>query len=70
MEEFRDAFRAHYIPAGMMQKKRQAFMDLKQGGMSVHDYSKQFNTCRSMRRTKWTRVTPDVMKTLMEVITK
>jgi hypothetical protein len=40
MEEFRDAFHAHYIPAGMMQKKRQAFMDLKQGGMSVHDYSK------------------------------
>jgi hypothetical protein len=41
--EFRDAFRAHYIPAGMMRKKRQEFMDLKQGGRSVHDYSKQFN---------------------------
>jgi hypothetical protein len=27
--EFRDAFRAHYIPAGMMRKKRQEFMDLK-----------------------------------------
>jgi hypothetical protein len=41
--EFRDAFRAHYIPAGMMRKKRQEFMDLKQGGRFVHDYSKQFN---------------------------
>jgi hypothetical protein len=41
--EFCDAFRAHYIPAGVMRKKRQEFMDLKQGGWSMHDYSKQFN---------------------------
>jgi hypothetical protein len=41
--EFRDAFHAHYIPAGVMRKKRQEFMGLKQGGRSVHDYSKQFN---------------------------
>jgi hypothetical protein len=40
--EFRNAFRAHYIPAGMMRKKCQEFMDLKQGGRSMHDYSKQF----------------------------
>jgi hypothetical protein len=26
-----------------MRKKRREFMDLKQGGRSVHDYSKQFN---------------------------
>jgi hypothetical protein len=41
--EFCNAFRAYYIPAGVMRKKRQEFMDLKQGGRSVHDYSKQFN---------------------------
>jgi hypothetical protein len=41
--EFCDAFRAHYIPAGVMRKKRQEFMDLKQGGRSMYDYSKQFN---------------------------
>jgi hypothetical protein len=41
--EFRDAFRAHYIPAGVMRKKRQKFMNIKQEGKSVHDYSKQFN---------------------------
>jgi hypothetical protein len=41
--EFRNAFHTYYIPAGMMRKKRQEFMDLKQGGRSVHDYSKQFN---------------------------
>jgi hypothetical protein len=35
--------RGHYIPAGVMRKKRQEFMDLKQEGRSVHDYSKQFN---------------------------
>jgi hypothetical protein len=41
--EFHDAFCAYYIPAGVMRKKRQEFTDLKQGGRSVHDYSKQFN---------------------------
>jgi hypothetical protein len=41
--EFRSAFRAHYIPASVMRKKRQECMDLKQGGRHVHDYSKQFN---------------------------
>jgi hypothetical protein len=41
--EFHDAFRAQYIPAGAMRKKRQEFMDLKQGWRFMHDYSKQFN---------------------------
>jgi hypothetical protein len=41
--EFCNTFRAHYIPAGVMRKKRQEFMDLKKGERSVHDYSKQFN---------------------------
>jgi hypothetical protein len=42
-DEFCNAFYAHYIPAGVMRKKRREFMDLKQGGRSVHDYSKKFN---------------------------
>jgi hypothetical protein len=41
--EFRNAFCAHYISAGMMRKKRQEFIDLKQVGRSMHNYSKQFN---------------------------
>jgi hypothetical protein len=41
--EFHSAFRTHYIPAGMMRKKHQEFMDLKQGGRSMHDYSKLFS---------------------------
>jgi hypothetical protein len=38
--EFYDVFRDHYIPAGVMRKKRQEFMNLKQGKRSMHDYSK------------------------------
>jgi hypothetical protein len=41
--EFRDAFRTYYIPAGMMRKKCQELMDLKQGGRCMHDNYKQFN---------------------------
>jgi hypothetical protein len=38
--EFCDAFHAYYITASVMMKKCQEFMDLKQGGRSVHGYSK------------------------------
>jgi hypothetical protein len=41
--EFRSAFHAHHIPACVMRMKYQKFMDLKQGGRSLHDYSKLFN---------------------------
>jgi hypothetical protein len=42
-EEFREAFRAHHILVSIMRRKHQEFMDLKQGGWSVHEYSKLFN---------------------------
>jgi hypothetical protein len=41
--EFRSAFCAHYILASAMRRTCQEFMNLKQGGRSVHDYSKLFN---------------------------
>jgi hypothetical protein len=41
--EFRSAFRAHYIPTGMMRRKRHEYIDLKQSGRFVHDNSKLFN---------------------------
>jgi hypothetical protein len=41
--EFHEAFHAHHIPIGVMRRKHQEFMDLKQGGRSVHEYSKLFN---------------------------
>ncbi|GJN40182.1 hypothetical protein PR202_gb29361 [Eleusine coracana subsp. coracana] len=43
MEHQKTAFRAHFIPAGLMQRKFQEFMDLKQGGRNVHRYSGAFN---------------------------
>ncbi|GJN40237.1 hypothetical protein PR202_gb29422 [Eleusine coracana subsp. coracana] len=36
--DFKAAFRAHFIPAGLMQRKFQEFMDLKQGGRNVLQY--------------------------------
>jgi hypothetical protein len=41
--KFRNSFCAHYIPVGVMRKKHQEFMDLKQSRRSVHDYSKLFS---------------------------
>jgi hypothetical protein len=41
--EFHSAFHAHYIPVGVMRRKHQEFMNLKQGGRSEHDYSMLFN---------------------------
>jgi hypothetical protein len=41
--EFRNALRAYYIHTDVMRKKRQEFMDLKQGGRFVHEYFEQFN---------------------------
>ncbi|GJN40066.1 hypothetical protein PR202_gb29233 [Eleusine coracana subsp. coracana] len=41
--EFKAAFYAHFIPPGFMQSKFQEFMDLKQGGRNVLQYSEAFN---------------------------
>jgi hypothetical protein len=41
--EFRDAFRAQHIPAGIMKSKHREFIDLQQGNQSVYVYSKMFN---------------------------
>ncbi|GJN36525.1 hypothetical protein PR202_gb25390 [Eleusine coracana subsp. coracana] len=41
--DFKAAFHAHFIPAGLMQRKFQEFMDLKQGGRNVLQYSEAFN---------------------------
>jgi hypothetical protein len=52
--EFRDAFRAHYTHVGVMRKKRQEFMDLKQTGRSVITTPSNSTIWCSMRRTNWT----------------
>jgi hypothetical protein len=41
--EFREAFRAQHIPAGIMKSKHWEFMDLQQGNQLVYGYSKMFN---------------------------
>jgi hypothetical protein len=38
--KFHNTFCAHYIPVGVTRKKRQEFMNLKQGGRFVHDKKK------------------------------
>jgi hypothetical protein len=41
--EFREAFRAQHILAGIMKSKHREFMDLQQGKQLVYAYSKMFN---------------------------
>ncbi|CAO2190166.1 unnamed protein product [Urochloa humidicola] len=41
-QEFRNSFRNHHIPAGLMKLKKKEFIDLKQGGMSVSEYRDKF----------------------------
>jgi hypothetical protein len=43
-EEFRTAFRAHHLSAGLLHSKLKEFLDLEQGNHSVFDYTRQFNT--------------------------
>ena len=42
--DFKTAFRSYHIPKGPMERKRRQFQDLRQGSMSVHEYSYMFNT--------------------------
>jgi hypothetical protein len=41
--EFKQAFREHYIPDGVLQMKLKEFVHLKQGGDSVMQYLTKFN---------------------------
>ncbi|GJM93810.1 hypothetical protein PR202_ga10399 [Eleusine coracana subsp. coracana] len=42
-DEFKDAFRAHYIIAGLVRRKACEFAALKQGNRSVEEYCEEFN---------------------------
>jgi hypothetical protein len=42
-EEFKLAFREHYIPKGVLHMKQEEFMKLKQGGDTVTQYLNKFN---------------------------
>jgi hypothetical protein len=41
-QEFRNSFRTHHVPFGMMKLKKKEFEDLKQGSMSVSEYVTRF----------------------------
>jgi hypothetical protein len=41
--EFRESFHAHYIPAGIMIRRLEEFLALKQGDQSVMQYVGKFN---------------------------
>jgi hypothetical protein len=42
-EEFRNAFRAHHIPEGLMERKLNEFLVLTQGTRTVLQYAQAFN---------------------------
>ncbi|GJN06742.1 hypothetical protein PR202_ga24498 [Eleusine coracana subsp. coracana] len=51
-DEFKDAFRAHYIPAGLIRRKAREFAALKQGNRSVEEYcEEEFNRLALYART-------------------
>jgi hypothetical protein len=37
-EDFRDSFRQYHVPVGLMTMKKEEFLALKQGPMSVSEY--------------------------------
>ena len=41
-DEFQDAFRARYIPQGIMDQKRTEFRNLTQGNKTVESYQREF----------------------------
>jgi hypothetical protein len=50
-QEFRDSFRAHHIPSGVIKLKHKEFLALKQDNMSVNGYLDKF--------TQLSRYSPD-----------
>ena len=42
--QFREAFKAHHIPAGVIRRKLTEFLALKQGNNNVLQYAQVFNT--------------------------
>jgi hypothetical protein len=54
-QEFRESFRAHHIPSGMIKLKQREFLALKQGNMLVNEYLDKF--------TQLSRYAPDEVNT-------
>ncbi|XP_066392263.1 uncharacterized protein [Miscanthus floridulus] len=41
-QEYRNAFRSHHVPAGLMKLKKKEFLALKQGGITMAEYRDKF----------------------------
>ncbi len=41
-QEFRNSFRTHHVPLGVMKLRKKEFEDLKQGSMTVSEYVTRF----------------------------
>jgi hypothetical protein len=54
-QQFKDAFRAHHIPDGVLKLKQREFLALKQGNMSMNEYLDKF--------TQLSRYAPDEVNT-------
>jgi hypothetical protein len=54
-QEFKNSFRSHHVPLGVMKLKKKEFEDLKQGSMTVSEYVTCF--------TQLSRYAPDNMDT-------
>ena len=51
-DEFKLAFREHYIPKGVLHMKQEEFIRLKQGGYTVMQYLNKFNHLSHIRLIK------------------
>jgi hypothetical protein len=54
-QEFKNSFRSHHVPLGVMKLNKKEFEDLKQGSMSVSEYVTRF--------TQLSRYAPDNVDT-------
>ena len=45
-DEFKNAFRAHHIPKGLMKRKLNEFLALTKGNCTVMQYAQAFNLCQ------------------------
>ena len=43
-DEFKQAFKEHHIPRGLMDRKMRELLNLKQGSDTVYEYSQKFNS--------------------------
>jgi hypothetical protein len=71
--EFKKAFKEHYIPKGLVDRKMRELMNLKQGFNSVYQYAQKFNSlCQygdyhvDTVKKRWSDSVRDLMESSMK----